>query len=61
MDDEGFIGYRDEIKVSFCGVTDSYIPYIELPMNYYYDEKHIWPSENYTVISIRHFLTMIKN
>ena len=45
MDDEGFIGYRDEIKVSFCGVTASYIPYIELPMNYYYDEKHIWPSE----------------
>ena len=42
---EGFIGYRYEIKVSFCGVTDSYIPYIELPMNYYYDEKHIWPSE----------------
>ena len=45
MDDEGYIGYRDEIKVSFCGVTDSYIPYIELPMNYYYDEDHIWPSE----------------
>ncbi len=44
MDDEGYIGYRDEIKVSFCGVTDSYIPYIELPMNYYYDEKHILSS-----------------
>lgn len=45
MDDEGYIGYRDEIIVSFCGVTDSYIPYIELPMDYYYDENHIWPSE----------------
>ena len=45
MKDEGFAGYRDEITVSFAAVTDSYIPYLKLPMNYYYDEEHIWPSE----------------
>ena len=45
MHDEGYRGYRDEISVSFCGITDSYIPYLELPMSYYYDEAHTWPSE----------------
>lgn len=45
MQDEGYIGYRDEVDVCFTGVTDSYIPIIKLPMGYYYDEKHIWPSE----------------
>lgn len=45
MDDKGFIGYRDEISLSFKATTDSYIPLLELPMNYYYDEAHIWPSE----------------
>ena len=46
MDDPGYIGYRDEIHVGFSGITDSYIPKIDLPMSYYYDETHIWPSEN---------------
>lgn len=45
MDDEGYCGYRDEQSLYFTGITDSYIPRIDLPMNYYYDEKHIWPSE----------------
>lgn len=45
MDDPGYIGYRDEIHVEFSGITDSYIPKIDLPMSYYYDEIHIWPSE----------------
>lgn len=45
MDDEGFIGYRDEISTYFTAITESYIPKLELPMNYYYDEEHIWPSE----------------
>ena len=45
MDDEGYIGYRDEINVTFAAITDSYIPYLELPMHYYYDENHIWLSE----------------
>jgi len=45
MDDAGYIGYRDEVSVRFRAITDSYIPEIELPMNYYYDEEHIWPSE----------------
>ncbi len=45
MDDKGFIGYRDEVSLSFKATTESYIPLLELPMNYYYDEGHIWPSE----------------
>ena len=45
MDNPGYIGYRDEIHVDFTGITDSYIPKLDLPMSYYYDEKHIWPSE----------------
>lgn len=45
MDDPGYRGYRDEITMWFRGITDSYIPKIELPMEYVYDEKHIWPSE----------------
>lgn len=45
MNDEGYCGYRDELSLYFKGITDSYIPKIELPMNYFYDEEHIWPSE----------------
>ena len=45
MNDEGFIGYRDEISLHFIGITDSYIPKMEWDMPYYYDEEHIWPSE----------------
>lgn len=45
MGDEGFVGYRDEIRMDFTAVTDSHIPLLRLPMNYYYDEEHIWPSE----------------
>lgn len=45
MDDEGFIGYRDEVHLYFRAITDSYIPLLELPIDYYYDEEHIWPSE----------------
>ncbi len=45
FDDEGRIGYRDEVSMHFTGITDSYIPRLVLPMDYYYDEEHIWPSE----------------
>ena len=45
FEDEGRIGYRDEAKLRFRGMSDSYLPLLELPMDYYYDEKHIWPSE----------------
>ena len=57
MKDEGFCGYRDEIHVYFTGVTDSYIPKIQLPMEYYYDEKHIWPSEKLYRYIVRKFLS----
>lgn len=45
MNDEGFIGYRDEVRMYFSAITDSPIPMLELPMCYLYDEAHIWPSE----------------
>ena len=45
MGEEGYIGYRDEVRLHFRAITDSYIPILELPMDYYYDEEHIWPSE----------------
>jgi hypothetical protein len=45
MEDPGYLGYRDEINLHFTGITDSYIPKLDLPMNYYYDEKHMWPCE----------------
>lgn len=45
MKDPGYRGYRDEVTVWFRGITDSYIPKIELPMDYVFDEKHTWPSE----------------
>lgn len=45
MNDPGYRGYRDEISMWFKGITDSYIPKIELPMDYVYDDKHTWPSE----------------
>lgn len=45
LDDAGFIGYRDEIRLKFRAFTDSHLPMIELPMYFYYDEAHIWPSE----------------
>ena len=45
MNDDGFIGYRDEVRMRFRAITNSHIPLIELSMDYYYDEQHIWPSE----------------
>lgn len=45
MSDNGYIGYRDEVNTKFKAITNSYIPLIKLPMDYYYDEQHIWPSE----------------
>lgn len=45
MGEKGYIGYRDEIQVHFRAITDSHLPIIELPMDYFYDEAHTWPSE----------------
>ena len=55
MGKEGYCGYRDEAQLIFRGITDSYIPMIELPMKYFYDEAHIWPSEKL----YRHIITKI--
>lgn len=45
MEDKGYIGYRDLLSTNFKGITDSYLPLLELSMPYYYDEQHIWPCE----------------
>lgn len=45
MNDKGYRGYRDEVRLYFTAISDSYIPKMELPMDLYYDEEHIWPSE----------------
>ena len=56
MEDEGYRGYRDEVRLYFKGITDSYIPKIELPMYYFYDEEHIWPSEKLYRYVVKNFL-----
>ncbi|MDO4787609.1 MAG: hypothetical protein Q4A19_00420 [Johnsonella sp.] len=56
MNHEGYIGYRDEISLSFIGITDSYIPKMEWEMQYYYDEKHMWSSEKlYRYLVLEYF------
>ena len=55
MGDKGYLGYRDEVQVRFRGITDSHIPLLELSMDYYYDDKHIYPSEKL----YRHIITNI--
>lgn len=56
LDDAGFIGYRDEIRLKFRAFTDSHLPMIQLPMYFFYDEAHIWPSEKlYRFLSERFF------
>lgn len=61
MDDEGYIGYRDVVHLYFTATTDSYIPLLKLPMNYYYDEEHIWPSEKLYQYLVKKFLPAIEN
>lgn len=56
MKDPGYLGYRDEITMRFSGITDSYIPKLDLPMDYFYDEKHTWPSERLFSYVTRTFL-----
>ena len=42
---DGYIGYRDEVSLCFTGITDSYIPKIEIPITYLYNEAHMLPTE----------------
>ena len=60
MSDEGYIGYRDEVQLDFMAITDSYIPKIELPMDYLYDESRTWPSEKLYQY-VNRFSTGIRN
>ena len=43
MSDPDVIGYRDEVELSFRGVSDSYLPLLKIPMNLYYRRE--WPTE----------------
>ena len=45
LNDEGVVGYRDEITLAFTGISASHLPMIQLPMDLYYDESRLWPSE----------------
>lgn len=45
MEDKGYMGYRDEVYLYFRAITDSYIPMLELPMDYYYDKENVWPNK----------------
>ena len=45
MDQKGYLGYLDEAKMKFIGVSFSYLPIIELPMNYIYDDLYAWPHQ----------------
>ena len=44
-DQKGYLGYLDEAKMKFIGVSFSYLPIIELPMNYIYDDLYAWPHQ----------------
>ena len=57
MEDPGYCGYRDEVKLGFVGLTDSYVPMIKLPMSYYYNEEYIWPSEKLYRFIINKYMT----
>ena len=61
MEDEGFAGYRDGMNIRFDGISDSYFPYLRLPMNYYYDSEHEWPSETLYKYLVTTFLMGKKN
>lgn len=56
MKDEGYRGYRDEVSMHFTAVTESYIPKLELPMDYIYDEEHTWPHERLYKYVVKKYL-----
>lgn len=46
MSEPGFESYLDDgVHRKFFGVTDSYVPLIEISMDYSFDKKHQWPTE----------------
>ncbi len=54
--DAGYRGYRDQVSMHFSAVTDSYIPKMNLPMDYLYDEEHTWPHERLYKYLVKRFL-----
>lgn len=54
---DGFVGYGDEYWMNFVGITDSYIPKIELPMTILYDDTYIWPNERLYQYLIKTYLS----
>lgn len=53
---EDIIGYRDGVSITFCGITDSYIPKLELGMTVLYDKPHEPPQERLYQYLVRNFL-----
>lgn len=45
MFEPGFIGYRDETSLRFTGITNSYLPKLDINMCYFYDKEHTPPTE----------------
>lgn len=46
MSAPGFEAYLDEgASRKFIGITDSYIPMMEMSMDYSFNKKHQWPTE----------------
>ena len=60
MDDPGYIGYRDELTMSFSGITNSYISRLDLPMDLFYDKEHEWPSEKLYRFLVDRYLSKTK-
>ncbi len=60
MDDSGYWGYRDEYTMFFIGITSSYIPIIELPMDFIYSKKYEPPTEKLYNYLIEAFFRLTK-
>ena len=54
MFNPGFVGYLDGIHSAFEGITDSYLPYIKLSMDYCY-EPMLPPEALYSYIMDKYF------
>lgn len=55
-DDKGYSGYKDDVDVTFIGITDSYIPMIKLPLDRYCDEDCIVPCVELYFYILRKYL-----
>lgn len=58
MSSPGFMSYLDDGATrKFIGITDSYIPLMEISMNYSFNIKHQWPTEKIYNFLVQHYVT----